>query len=476
MFEKVLQLFKKPGDIPQNGSVPAEILKEYYQSRSISHKEHICHAPFNNMYFNTEGHVANCWLTFYEAEVYDGKRSINDIWNGEKFTKLRRQIIKGDLETSCKTCQNYLLQKNFTNVLAKAYDNDFALTKYPSLIELELSNDCNLECTMCNGLLSSSIRKNREGLAPLASPYGDKFVQELREYIPHLREARFNGGEPFLIHIYYKIWDAILELNPSLRMVIATNGTVLNTRVKDYLSRGNFHINLSMDGFAKETYEKVRVNGKHDRLMQNFEYFHRYCKDNKRTLCIMINPMRQNWQEMPDFVNFCNKQDIHLWFNSIIHPEDQSLWNLPSDELKNIYTKLSEAHIHSNTSTSKDIYNYNLSTFHNLVHHQIKDWLTKAEKNKNAATYDANSSPAQRFWLKIKDHVNTKNANDTEAKLKQLQEKIDAIKAEFKDKWNEDEAYQSMLQADIHIVYTKLLTDDASTLAAMMREALAAKP
>ena len=475
MFNKVLQIFRGSGNIPQNGTIPYPVLKEYYSSRSINRKTHICHAPFNNMYFNTEGHVANCWLTFYEPEIYDGTRSIQEIWNGEKFTKLRKQIMEGDLETSCKTCQNYLLNKNFTNVLAKAYDNNYPLTRYPSMMELELSNDCNLECTMCNGLLSSSIRKNREGLPPLRSPYGDRFVHELREFIPHLREMRFNGGEPFLIPIYFKIWDAVFELNPGLRMVIATNGSVLNARVKDYLSRGNFHINLSIDGFSKETYETVRVNANHDRLMQNFEYFQNYCKENDRTLCVMINPMRTNWHEMPDFVNFCNKYGVHLWFNTIVRPEEQAIWNLPVEQLRDIYQTLSRATIHPNTNTSRKVYNYNLSTYHNLVQHQIKDWLADAERNSAIQIDDKTSTPAQRFWLKMEKYVKSKHSSDLDTKLKLLKEKIQAIKDEMPDDWDDDRAYRSMLMADISIVYSKLMEEEKGKLAEMMKESIKGK-
>lgn len=366
--------------VPAAGQLTEEIVQQYFRSRSISSPKYLCHAPFNNMYFNSEGHVANCWLTFNDPEVYTPERTIREIWNGPRFTSLRELIKAGDLSRRCKTCEGYLLHKNFVTVLARAYDNETPLIDFPTLMEFELTNDCNLECTMCNGLLSSSIRAHREHLPPLPSPYGDKFVEELKEFIPHLTEARFNGGEPFIIKIYYKIWDQVFKLNPGLRMVVATNGSVLNTRVKDYLSRGNFHINLSIDGFKKETYESIRVNADHGRLMQNFEYFLKYCKDHRRTLCIMINPMRQNWREMPDFVNWCNAHEIHLWFNSIMHPEDQSLWNLPADQLRHIYETLSSAPLNPFSGSEKSIYQYNIRTYKNLVENQIKTWMVEAEQ------------------------------------------------------------------------------------------------
>ena len=115
----------------------------------------------------------------------------------------------------------------------------------------ELSNICNLECVMCNGDYSSLIRKNREKRDELAIPYDEKFLLQLEEYIPFLEEVKFYGGEPFLIELYYGIWEKIIRLNPAVRISVQTNATVLNRRVNEVLSKTNFHINVSL-GLASE--------------------------------------------------------------------------------------------------------------------------------------------------------------------------------------------------------------------------------
>lgn len=60
----------------------------------------------------------------------------------------------------------------------------------------------------------------------IKSPYNDAFVEQLEEFIPHLKELRFNGGEPFLINAVFRIFEKVEKLNPKLKIVIATNGTV----------------------------------------------------------------------------------------------------------------------------------------------------------------------------------------------------------------------------------------------------------
>lgn len=410
-------------------SIPDEIVSQFYQSRTNTQPKYICHAPFNNMYFNSLGHVANCWLTFHDPEVYTPDKTIKEIWNSDRFKKLRQHIENLDLDYKCSNCKQNLLNRNFVSVLARAYDNQSPLTDYPSLIELELDNSCNLECTMCTGLLSSSIRRNREKLSPLLSPYGDKFVSELNEFIPHLTEIRFNGGEPFLIKVYWQIWDNIVRLKPSLRVVIATNGTVLNERVKDILARGNFHLNISIDGLTKETYNNIRVNGDIDKLMQNFLWFRDFCARNNRVLCVMVNPMRQNWWEMGEFLNFCNRHGVHIWYNFIERPLNQALWSLPANKLQEIYDSLSNYKWAENSTCNKYIYKYNVSTFENLVHKQIAKWLADARKreadNNINNNEDTHISNVVEYMNNNPEQYTSTDKENVIAKLKLLEQSFD---------------------------------------------------
>ena len=294
---------------------------------------------------------------------------------GSKFNEIRNKIKSCDLSNECKVCKNNIENGNFP--LARAYDTEYEIARYPSTMELELSNVCNFECKMCNGYLSSLIRKNRDKLPPLDIPYNDNFVEQLEEFIPHLKELRFNGGEPFLHKLVYKVFDKVRAINPAIKITMATNGSVLNNKVKRALEDLNIHINLSLDSLDKETYENIRVNAKYERVLENLEYFVKYCKTNNRTFCLMVNPMRLNWWEMSDFVDFCNKRKIFLWYNTVHKPEHMAIWNLPKNELRNIYEQLSAKKIKKEfilDPSYKYVYDNNIGNFHQLVEGQIKTW------------------------------------------------------------------------------------------------------
>jgi sulfatase maturation enzyme AslB (radical SAM superfamily) len=232
-------------------------------------------------------------------------------------------------------------------------------------MEFELSNICNLECTMCNGDFSSLIRKNREGRPPVKVVYDEAFVTQLEEFIPHLQEMKFFGGEPFLIDIYYRIWERAVTINPSIRLTVQTNGTVLNQRVKDICAKGKFHISVSIDSLEKENYEHIRKNANFERVMENMEWFREYCQTNDRFFGISTCAMRQNWHELPEFVTFCNDRQIPVFFHTVTHPRESAFAHMSRTELEGVVSVLEASKIpretplqRKNTRQLADTVNY----------------------------------------------------------------------------------------------------------------------
>ena len=334
-----------------------------------------CVAPYNNMYFTTEGNVAPCWLLVGKVEKWSSTNSIKDIWFGEKFTEYRNNLKEGIFNSECRVCKQKIEADTWP--LALAYDG-FTVKEYPTLLELELSNQCNLECIMCEGRLSSGIRKNRDKLPPMPMIYDDSFIEQLKEFIPHLEELRFNGGEPFAQKIVYDICMLVAEINPTLRINIATNGTVYNKQVKSILAKCNVHLNISIDSLDKVNYESIRINGNYDILMKNFKLFKAYCHENNRGLSVMVNPMNNNWLEMPNFVTFTTENKVNLWFNTIHHPEHLSIWSLPSSEI-DIILKTLKPHVNNLRPINNANYvaHGNWEKLDHFVNNQLANWHVK---------------------------------------------------------------------------------------------------
>ncbi len=391
------------------------IITKYNSLRPKHKRDYLCFAPFTNMYFNVHGGVAPCWLGYAHTEDIL-KKNIKEIWVGDKFETFRQNIYNLKLDKTCATCKNNILAGNHYSVLSRAYDLNSQPQEYPTMMELELDNTCNFECIMCNQYLSSSIAERSGHKIKSEIIYDRNFVDQLEEFIPHLHEIRFNGGEPFLINIYYEIWERIIRINPGLKIVVATNGSVYNNKIEGILRRGNFHFNISIDSLNKDQYSKIRKNGNLENTMNNFYRFLKYTKKNRSTLCILTNPMRNNWEEMPDFVKFCNHYNIPLWFNTIIHPKELSLWALPFEELSIIYNRLSKYHFAPNIFKPQSL--HNIKAFRNLTNIQVFNWMLES-KNKFRKDNTINT------FEDIKKYIseNTKN-NDVIQKISFIENEL----------------------------------------------------
>lgn len=347
-------------------------LKQYNKTRNFSQRKLVCYAPKTTMRFSLSGNVLACC---YNRKYFLGKfpeNNLHDIWFGKKIEKLQRSIAGNDFYNGCHRCEEDIISGNYSRVGAKQYDylsKYKAENAYPVMLDFEISNTCNLECIMCNGENSSLIRKNVENLPPISNPYNDIFIEQIIEFIPHLKEARFVGGESFLMDINYKIWKKIVEINPKVEISVLTNGTLLNEKINKIINQGNFRISLSIDSFNKQTYESIRKNADFETVTNNLEYFKQHSIKNNYTFNINVCPIRQNWEEIPEIVEYCNQNNFNLIFHTVVFPPNTSLWNLSKEELGQIIKFYKKQNIFNKGKLSKA----NIATFNGLIL-QIENW------------------------------------------------------------------------------------------------------
>lgn len=346
--------------------------------------EYTCNAPFNNMYVQLTGKVGPCWKTQAYADTWSKDRSLMDIWTGKEFQKYRDALMQEAFIFRCKECKQDI--DNGVYPLAKAYEK-FPVNHMPSMMEIELSNQCNLECIMCSGFLSSGIRKNRDKLPPLPQIFDESFNEQMREFIPHLTELRVNGGEPFAQKILLDLLDVVAEIKPDLKVNIATNGTVYNKRVQSILDKCNVHLNISIDSLIPERYEEIRINASFETLMKNFEIFKKYHHDNNKRMSVMVNPMNMNWDEMVDYIPWASKNMVNIWYNTILYPHHLTIRNLPAKEIGKIIDCMEKEFY---KLSDYDPMN-NIPTLKNLID-MIKQWYLDALAEIDIPRYDDKGS------------------------------------------------------------------------------------
>lgn len=319
-------------------------LLEYNRKRPLGCDPTVCHIPYRSLYFGFDGIVTACCFNRSYVLGQFPNDSITEIINGNKRQQLQQALDHADFTLGCHTCLNQMLDGNGMSAGMRFGDTLPDNKTMPSEMVFELANTCNLRCQMCNPTYSSAI--GSESQHP-HNPYdGNEFISQLTPYLKHLSFAKFIGGEPFLIETYYKIWDIILDTNPKCKITVQTNGTILNDRIKTYLERGNFSFGISLDTLNSEHYSQIRIGATLDKTLDNIRYFSKIARQSGHNISIPVCPMKQNRFDIPELVDFCNKNDYLLVFNRVITP-GFSLEELLPDELDKLsatYSQLTAGH------------------------------------------------------------------------------------------------------------------------------------
>ncbi len=328
-----------------------------------------CHASQKNIYFSTSGKaIACCYNKEYSFGVFNNN-NLQEIINSNNRKMLTESLKNNNLSKGCDFCKKAIMSENYNAIGAHQYDMIPLNGKYPVMMEFELDNVCNLACIMCSPLYSSKLGGKQNKQLDNKSVYNKNFVHELKPYIPYLYKTKFFGGEPFLIDIYYDIWTEIIDINPKCEIIVQTNATVLNEKIKKMLEKGNFRISISIDSLDKNNYEYIRKGASFENVMNNIGYFIKYSKTKKRPLFFSVCPMQQNWQDIPAIIEYCNKNNIYINFNTVTTPYECAIINMHPDDI----LKIKQYYESVKIKTGNFIRRQNKKHFDGLTN-QIKAW------------------------------------------------------------------------------------------------------
>lgn len=137
---------------------------------------------------------------------------------------------------------------------------------YPNRLYIESTNVCNLRCVMCP-----------TGRGEMTRPKGymdwNLFTRIVDEMAPHVSATTLHiWGEPLL---HPRLPEMIAYCRQrGLPAEISTNGVLLDEAMsKKLLDAGSSALYIGMDGFTRETYEKVRRQADFDVTVANIRRF-----------------------------------------------------------------------------------------------------------------------------------------------------------------------------------------------------------
>ncbi len=112
------------------------------------------------------------------------------------------------------------------------------------MIEIELSNFCNLNCKYCYVCKDSCETISKKVLDDIATFIGDTCGNTSNH-----TAIQFFGGEPLANFDLIKYFiDNFKTVNKNIKYCIQTNGTLLNQHISEYLASENIGVGISSDG------------------------------------------------------------------------------------------------------------------------------------------------------------------------------------------------------------------------------------
>jgi MoaA/NifB/PqqE/SkfB family radical SAM enzyme len=134
----------------------------------------------------------------------------------------------------------------------------------PSYVQIEPVGQCNLRCRMC----PIQFREDGPPFGPPAFMTFETFTA-LMDGLPTLRELHLQGlGEPLM---HPRFFDMV-SYAAARGVTVTTNSNLLllnSRRAERAVSCGLSRMYVSIDGATEQTYERIRVRGRLDRLLRN---------------------------------------------------------------------------------------------------------------------------------------------------------------------------------------------------------------
>lgn len=333
-----------------------------------------CVAPFVNLSTTNNGKVRLCCQSKTLGNLHVNKHSLEDIWQGKDYQRVRQQFLNNEWPAECVTCKineeksipsrRTFENQKWSHIEKKSYPTQ--AVDFPWSVDLRLGNLCNLKCIMCTPDNSNTWYDEYENFEHLKFfkkdenvrwPLHPSFLDNYQEWVPKVRVLYFSGGEPLLIKKHRQIIEFLIEQDLAKNIILwyDTNGTYIDQEWIDMWSHfEEVNISLSIDG-GKEINEYIRHPTNHDSLLENYKLLSTRSKNIKVKLQIAVGAL--NIFEIDKIRLYSSQFNFSLNFNvsivfwpifmtldalpqSVIDQITEQYKNDPNDRIKNMTKNL----------------------------------------------------------------------------------------------------------------------------------------
>ncbi len=229
-----------------------------------------------------------------------------------------------------------LQQKLFMGMMQNKTHSNFS----PLALDIEPTAKCNFACKYCQVSWWDRSAKVKN----LTLEQFRKIVDQF----PNLLQIKLQGmGEPLLNSEFFDM--VAYATTKGIIVRTTSNGSLLNEKmIEKALASGLGEITISMDGATKETFERIRKNGKFDMVVQNIRnLIQKRGKAKDPVVSVWMVGTKDNIQEFPKLVQLCKslgvdmlylQHHLNFWGDSAVMQQLETL-SINREQTKTGYTK-----------------------------------------------------------------------------------------------------------------------------------------
>ena len=178
--------------------------------------------------------------------------------------------------------------------------------KPPSILQLEVTKNCNFACIMCHKGQSILDGRdfNRNDLSDIAR-------QQIRPVFPYLKKAiLFGDGEPMIYKYFWELIEEIRNASPECAIDFINNGSMIHDQNIERLFKYKISsMGLSIGGAKAESHNYCRPPGMFDKIIDNYKNL--YNEKQKRNtfepyIRILMVVMKCNYKEISDLIELAH--------------------------------------------------------------------------------------------------------------------------------------------------------------------------
>ncbi len=292
----------------------------------------------------------------HKIPLMEALRDPSVLHNTQEKKICREQMLKGERPPECSYCWDvedslkdaisdriFKTRSFYVESVRRVKDLNTTININPEILEVAFSRSCNLACSYCCPIFSTSWDKfDTSYSSPHSdthSPYINVFWKWFPKIVKNLNLLRITGGEPMLSKDFWNLFDWVVANKPNLHFSVNSNLCVSDNLIDKLIEKGKkikmFEVFTSCEAIGEKA-EYLRDGMYFDKFWYNCEKI--ISQTNVHHFCFMTTVTALSIYSLIDFMNAVEKLKIkfgkdhpNFFINILHHPSLMSVDILPKE-------------------------------------------------------------------------------------------------------------------------------------------------